>query len=165
MADWQNFYLQKMGSDGQGNPYDWQESVATWGIFCKEIPFKIMDKVKEPAKRSWYDEHGDDEYIPSEGLYVDSYSMKVEFGCKLITGDDANVYGITVNDVRVNVGNFLEWLRSAGMMKMYSSYTRIGRQNVRLVSINDKAWKSGDDEWLLFEVEFKVGDPVTDVSI
>jgi hypothetical protein len=165
MADWQNFYLQKMGSDGQGNPYDWQESVATWGIFCKEIPFKIMDKVKEPAKRSWYDEHGDDEYIPSEGLYVDSYSMKVEFGCKLITGDDANVYGITVDDVRVNVGNFLEWLRSAGMMKMYSSYTRIGRQNVRLVSINDKAWNSGDGEWLIFEVEFKVCDPVTDVSI
>ena len=53
------------------------------------------------------------------------------------------------------------------MMKMYSSYTRIGRQYVRLSSVDDKAtWKTDNgEEWLIFSVTFKVNDPVTDVTI
>lgn len=143
------------------------ESVARWGVWCKDIPFKIFDKVKEPAKRSWNDEHGDDEYISPSGLWLESYEIEVEFGCKKMTsvvGEEEVAY---VNDVRASVGSFLEYLRSSGMLKMYSSWTRTGRQEVRLVSVDDDAhWEpdEGDgQEFLVFKVRFKVNDPKTDV--
>ena len=52
-------------------------------------------------------------------------------------------------------------------MKLYSSYTRIGRQNVRLDSVSDNAtWKTDDEgEFLVFEVTFNVGDPKTDITL
>ena len=159
-----------MGTDGNNVAYPVCESVSTWGIWCKDIPFKLMEKVKEPAKRSWFDEHGDDEYIPAGGLYADAYTMKVEFGCKKTS---------TSTGVRERVGTFLSYLRTSGMLKMYSSYTRIGRQDVRFDSVSDSAkWESDvtvttsgntttytGDEFLIFEVTFKVNDPVTDVVL
>lgn len=167
MGNWNNFFLQKMGVDENYDPYHIYESVSTWGIFCREIPFKLFGSVKEPAKRSYYDEHGDDEYIPATGLKYDAYSMKVGLGCKKIAAE--NKYdSAAVNDVRVRVGAFLEYLRSAGMMKIYSSHTRIGRQNVRLESVSDDAkWDVDDegDEFLIFEVTLKVNDPNTDVNL
>ena len=158
MEKWRNFFLQRMGKDGNGNAYPVCESVATWGIWCKNIPFKLFDRVKAPAKRTWYDEHGDDEYIPKEGLYLEAYTMKVEFGCKKMS---------SVNDVRQNVGQFLAYLQSSGHMKLYSSHTRIGRQDVRLDSVSDNAtWKTdAEGEFLIFEVTLNVADPKTDITL
>lgn len=157
MEKWQNFFLQRMGTDDGSQPYPVCESVNEWGIFCKKIPFKIFDKVKEPASRSWHDEDGDDEYIPEDGLKLESYKMKVELACKK---------GGSIDDVRDNIGTFLNHLK-LGLFKLYSSYTRIGRQDVRLDSISDSAkWKSDENgEYLIFEVTFKVNDPVTDVVL
>lgn len=166
MEKWQNFFLQKMGEDAYGVSYPVCESVSSFGIYCKTIPFKLFEKVKEPAKRSYYDEHGDDEYIGAGGLRLEAYTIKVEFGCK--KQPTVNTAGtVAVADVRQKVGTFLEYLRESGMLKLYSSYTRVGRQYVRLESVPDNAkWKSeGDDEWLIFEVVFKVNDPVTDVVL
>ena len=83
--------------------------------------------------------------------------MKVELACKK---------GGSTDDVRNNIGTFLNHLK-LGLFKLYSSYTRIGRQNVRLDSISDSAkWKSDENgEYLIFEVTFKVNDPVTDVVL
>lgn len=157
MEKWQNFFLQRMGTDEESQPYPVCESVNEWGIFCKKIPFKIFDKVKEPALRSWHDEDGDDEYIPEDGLKLEAYKMKVELACKK---------GGSIDDVRDNIGTFLNYLK-LGLFKLYSSYTRIGRQDVRLDSISDSAkWKSDENgEYLIFEVTFKVNDPVTDVVL
>ena len=154
MERWQNFYLQSMNGSDQSV----YESTNKWGVWCKDIPFKIFDKVKAPAKRTWNDEDGDDEYIPSDGLFLEAYTMEVEFGCKKTS---------TITDVREKVGAFLEYLRVSGQMKMYSSYTRIGRQNVRLESVSDNAkWKSNDNvEFLIFKVVFKVNDPKTDITL
>lgn len=165
MEKWQNFFLQRMGMDELGSPYPVCESVAKFGIFCKDIPFKVLDKVKDPPKRSWHDEHGDDEYISHDGLMLEAYTMKVEFGCKKL--DAGTKFGITVDDVRNNVVAFIKFLREAGMMNLYSSYTRIGRQNVRLEQVSDSAkWKSDENgEFLIFEITFKVNDPVTDITL
>ena len=163
MADWRNFYIKKMGT---GNPT--KESVLDFGIWCKTIPFKIMEKVKQPPSRSWNDEHGTDEFIPSGGLMIDAYSMKVEFGCKKMKQlHDGSTNIPAVTDVRSKVATFIEFLRTSGMMMLYSSYTGIGRQNVRLESINDNAkWKNqGGEQWLIFEVVFKVNDPYTDITL
>ena len=121
MGKWNNFFLQRMGVNSNNAPYPVCESVATWGIFCKSIPFKVFDKAKAPAKRSWNDEDGDDEYIPSSGLFMEAYTMKVELACK--KGSDSMA---SVDNVRTNIGNFLAYLRQSGMMKLYSSHTRIG---------------------------------------
>lgn len=166
MSRWQNFFLQRMGTDEESQPYPVYESVSHFGIFCKEIPFKLFGNVKEPAKQSWYDEDGDDEYISDEGLRLESYSMKVEFGCKKVAGNDIAKYGTAVDDVRNKVGTFLNYLK-LGQFKLYSSYTRIGRQNVRLESVSDSAkWKSDNNtEYLIFEVTFKVNDPSTDITL
>lgn len=170
MEKWQNFYLQRMGSNPADNnaPYPVLESVSTWGMWCKNIPFKLFDKIKQPAKRTWLDEHGDDEYISSEGFYLEAYTIRVEFGCKLITdANDIAKYNISVDDVRQKVGQFLDFLRNSGEMKIYSSYTRIGRQKVRIDNVSDDAkWKSKDgQEYLTFNVTFKVNDPVTDITL
>lgn len=169
MAAWQNFYLQRMGTDGTGETYPMYESVARWGVWCKDIPFKIFEKVKEPAKRTWNDEHGDDEYISPEGLWLEAYEMEVEFGCKKMTTTVGGEEVAYVNDVRKAVGDFLEYLRQSGMMKLYSSWTRTGRQEVRLVSVSDDAhWEPSDNggqEFLVFKVRFKVNDPKTDVKL
>lgn len=158
MAKWNCFFLQRMGTSGNGGSYPVRESVGSFGIWCKSIPFQIFNKTKEPAKRTWYDEHGDDEYIPSDGLYLEAYTMKVEFGCKKMS---------SVSDVRQKVGEFLKYLRESGMMKLYCSHTRIGRQNVRLSSVSENAkWRSDEQgEFLVFEVTFKVNDPVTDITL
>ena len=153
-----------------------------WGVWCKDIPFKLWDKAKEPAKRSWNDEHGDDEYIPSTGLWLDAYEMTVEFGCKILDsaiGSSSDEEVAHVDDVRTAVGSFLEYLRQSGMMKMYSTHTRIGRQNVRFVSVSDDAhWETEvhyetingvrtevKEEFLIFKVTFKVNDPKTDITL
>lgn len=158
MSNWNNFLLQKMSASAS-TTHPMYESVSQWGVWCKSIPFKLFDKVKDPAKRVWFDEHGDDEYIPQGGLYLESYDMSVEFGCKKIDGE--------IDDVRVAVGNFLEYLRSSGYLMMYSRHTRIGRQMVRLVSVSDDAhWEQeydGGQEFLVFTVTLHVADPVTEI--
>ena len=168
MAKWRNFYLRKMGTDTNNLPYPTYESVSAWGVWCKDIPFKIYDKAKEPAKRSWPDEHGDEEFIPSGGLFMEAYTMKVEFGCKKMSQmHDGSTTISAVNDVRAKVGSFLQYLRQSGMLQMYSSHTRIGRQDVRFESCDDDAkWVVQDGvEFLVFEVTFKVNDPVTDITL
>lgn len=168
MAKWRNFYLQKMGVDGSSNPYPVYESVLQWGIWCKDIPFKLYEGVKEPANRKWYDEHGDDEFIPSDGLRMEAYTMEIEFGCKLMSGvSDGTTTMPTVTDVKEKVSAFLEYLRTSGAMKMYSSYTGIGRQQVRLDSVNDNGkWKNENgQQFLIFKVKLKVNDPITNVTL
>jgi hypothetical protein len=157
MENWQNFFLQKATIDVSSTEPCY-ESVSTWGVWCSEIPFKLIGEVRAPAKRTWPDEHGDDEYIPDEGLYLESYTMDVKLGCKK-TG--------TVSDVRENVGNFLTYLRTSGHLRLYSTYTRIGRQGVRLESVSDDAvWRSYDgEEFLVFTVTLRVVDPVTDITL
>lgn len=167
MHKWQNFYLQRMGTDTNGSAYPVCESVATWGVFCKDIPFILQDKMKEPAKRTWYDENGDDEFIPEGGLMAEAYTMEVELGCKKMSAGEAQkLSSASVDDVRQKVGQFVSYLRTSGMMKLYSSHTRTGRQNVRLSQLGKATWKSENgEEWLVFSVTLKVNDPVTDITL
>lgn len=163
MEKWRNFFLKRMGEDANGNPYPICESVATWGVWCKDIPFKLYEKVKDPAKRSWNDEDGDDEYIPKEGLFMESYTMKVDLCCKSQdVYNQSQLVRSAEEQVRINVKSFLDYLRDSGMLIVFSTYTGIGRQMVRLESVgNEATWKQGDDGWwfLIFDVTLKVNDP------
>ena len=47
-----------MQKEGDGNEV--KDSIADFGMYVSESPFKPCDSVKEPIKREWHDEHGDD---------------------------------------------------------------------------------------------------------
>lgn len=119
-----------------------------------ENPFKTCSDVKEPNKRTWNDEHGDDEYISKDGLYMASYENKVKFGFK------GQAYG-----ANEKLKAFLEYLRG-GMMKMYCEFNGIGRKNVRLKSVDPTLYRDvqGNEEILTLSITFKFNDPVTDIS-
>lgn len=132
------------------------ETIEDFGFYCMDIPFTMVNKMKEPASRTWYDEHGDDEYVPSDGLYASSYEMQIKFGYK---GDK---FGATQALMVL-----LAYLRSGGLMKMYCDYTGIGRQHVRFVSIDNDAELVRDEtgDLLVVKLTFKVNDPITDVEL
>ena len=48
-----------MQKEGDGNEV--KDSIADFGMYVSESPFKPCDSVKEPPKREWHDEHGDDD--------------------------------------------------------------------------------------------------------
>ena len=52
-------------------------------------------------------------------------------------------------------------------MKIYDEYNKIGRQHVRFKSLNDSAdlFRDDDGDILVFTVNFKVNDPVTDITL
>lgn len=149
MKGYFRIYLQKESDGAQV-----MDTIADFGMYCMENPFKTCGDVKEIAKRSWNDEHGDDEYIPSEGLYMASYENKIKFGFK---GD-----AYAANE---KLKSFLEYL-GGGMLKMYCEYNGIGRQHVRLKSVDQNLYREviGNVDILVLTITFKFNDPVTDIQ-
>lgn len=130
-----------------------------WGIVCKDFPFKLYGEAKELSSQDWMDEDGEDEYVPSE-LKIASYEMDVEF-----------VYKGDMNTANVKIKEFLDYLTGRGgtgaELQVYDTYTKIGRQKVRFVSIEDDIfWRQEEGgDVVVFVVKFKVNDPVTDITL
>ena len=135
-----------------------KETVADFDIYCADMPFKLFVEAKEPAKRDWLDEHGDDEYIPDGGLKMKAYTMDVKFCCK---GDKFSS--------NAKIQKFLRYLTgldgSGAEMKMYCTWTKIGRKGIRFDKLSDKAdlIRDEDGDVLVFTITFKVNDPITDI--
>lgn len=132
-----------------------KDTIADFGMYVSENPFKPCDAVKEPTKRNWHDEDGDDEYIAADGLKMASYENKVKF---LFKGD--------AFDATEKTKAFVDYLRMTGLMKMYCEFNQIGRQHVRLKSIDPELCRDvNDGDILTLSVTFKFNDPVTDITI
>ena len=135
------------------------DTLDSWGIVCKDFPFKMYGEAKELPSNDWKDEDGEDEYVPSV-LPIASYEMEVEFAYK---GD--------ANSANVKIRSFLDYLtgRDGGgaEMMVYDTYTMIGRQHVRLVSVSDDVFyrQESDGDVVVFAVTFKVNDPMTDIKL
>ncbi len=147
-------YIQKM-KEGAAV----KETVADFDIYCAEIPFRLFVEAKDPSKRDWMDEHGDDEYIPDSGLKLKAYTMDVKFCCK---GDKFSS--------NAKIQKFVEYLTgmdgSGAVMMMYCTWTKIGRRGIRFDKLNDKAElvRDGDGDTLVFTITFKVNDPVSNIT-
>ena len=147
-------YFKKMKSDALV-----VDTLDNWGIVCKEFPFKLYGEAKELPSHDWKDEDGDDEYIPSK-LPIASYEVEVEFAYKGVM-DSANA----------NIKGFLDYLTgrdgSGAELMVYDTYTKIGRQNVRFVSVGDDVFYRQEEggDVVVFSVTFKVNDPVTDITL
>ena len=134
------------------------ETVADFEMYCMDIPFIVFGEAKELPRNEWKDEHGDDEYIPSS-LYMEAYELTVRFA-----------YKGAQKSANAKINTFLNYLTGAdgsgAEMSMYSTYTQIGRRGIRFVKVEDDAElirdKNGDI--LMFDVTFKVNDPVTNIS-
>jgi len=133
-----------------------------WGIVCKEFPFKLYGEIKELPSQNWFDEHGAEEYIPSH-LYINAYDLSVEFAYKG-TRESANSA----------IRGFLDYLtgtdglNQGAELSVYDTYTKIGRQKVRLVSVEDELLIVRDashGDVFTFKVKFRVNDPITDITL
>lgn len=132
-----------------------KELGADFEFFEMESKFYGGGTVKDVPKRDWYDEDGDDEFVPDEQKYK-AFEMEVKFGYK---GD--------INTANAKLKALQDYL-NGGTMKVYDSYNRIGRQNVRFESISDDAElvrSDTDGDILVITVKLKVNDPVTEVEL
>lgn len=151
---YEKVYIQKIGT---GSPV--KETIADFDIYCADMPFKLFVEAKAPSKRDWFDEHGDDEYIPNGGLKLKAYTIDVRFCCK---GDK-----YSSNEKIKKFINYLTGLDGSGAeMKMYCTWTKIGRKGIRFDKLNDKAelLRDEDGDTLVFTITFKVNDPITDIT-
>lgn len=138
-----------------------KDSVRDFGMYCKDVPFTMFGEAKDVVSDNFTDEDGEDEYIPSV-LPMKAYTMEVTFAFKG-NRDSANKA----------LRSFVEYLtgrdkNSEGAeFDMYSTYTEIGRQKCRFVSISNDADLVREDGYdILFpKITFKVNDPVTDIVL
>lgn len=111
-------------NDLRNTSYMQYDTLEQWNCYVKSVPFNLFPKPKNISSQKWNDEDGDDEYIPTEIKY-EAYEMKIDF---VYLGTDANT----------DIYNFLNTI-TGKWLKIYDNYTGIGRQSVRLVSVEDKA--------------------------
>ena len=139
------------------------DTLDNWDIVCKDFPFKLYGDAKELPVRNWKDKDGDDEYIPSV-LPIEAYEMEVEFAYK---GD--------MNSANEKIREFLDYLTgrdgTGAEFSVYDTYTRIGRQHVRYVGVEEDVFFRGKKsstygyDVVVFVVKMKVNDPVTDITL
>ncbi len=152
------------------------DSFAQWGIVCQKVPFKAGGKTKELAKRVWYDEHGDDAYIPQK-LTFEGYDAEFEMAYK---GQElaTNPYNLSLAFAQIDA--FKKWLSgndtadgSSAELDIYSPYSTIGR-HCYLLEISDEepalqekeeAGNVYHENIVTFKVKFRVTDPMTNIVL
>ena len=135
------------------------DTLDNWNIVCKDFPFKLYGEAKELPSQDWHDKDGEDEYIPNE-LKIAAYEIDVEFA-----------YKGAIDSANIKIREFLDYLTGRGgtgaELMVYDTYTKIGRRNVRFVSVEDDVFYRQTDsgDVVVFVVTFKVNDPVTDITL
>lgn len=138
-----------------------KDSVRDFGMYCKDVPFTMFGEAKELVSDNFTDEDGEDEYIPSV-LPMKSYTMEVTFAFK---GDRDSANKALRSFVNYLTGR--DTNSEGAEFDMYSTYTEIGRQKCRFVSLSNDAELVREDGYdILFpKITFKVNDPVTDIKL
>ena len=152
-------------------------SFTQWGIVCAKVPFDVGGKTKEPAKREWPDEHGEDAYLPTK-LMMQAYDAEFEMAYK---GKElaSNPFDLSLAESQIKA--FKKWLTgndnvngSGSELKIYSPYSTIGRQKCYLLEIDDEephlqtvqdAGNVYNENVVTFKVTFRVTDPMTDIEL
>ena len=157
ISDYRPFYIQFDG----GNAIDIKD---TFKVIVKTHDYPMSMKVKDPYKNQWYDEHGDDEYIGQDGLFVEAFTFKME--CVMFA--KAGSTDVAIEELRAGISAFQRKLLS-GSFKTYDSWTGFGFRSVRLSEFpmpGTGAYdvKSGMTR-VIFTVTLKVNDPVTHMTL
>lgn len=130
-----------------------------WGLRVEELPLVLRGSAKELYKNTWYDEDGDEEYVPDE-LPMESYELELTLG--------------TYNGVE-KVIDFIDYLRLGGEFMMYFPDREFGVRDVRYKNtgtdafrFNHKARVNGADTELtliIFKVTVVVNAPTSSVTL
>lgn len=152
-------------------------SFTQWGIVCAKVPFKVGGETKELATNDWFDEQGEDTYIPSK-LMFKAYDVEFELAYK---GQElaSNPFDLDLAFTQINA--FKRWLSgndttsgSGAELKIYSPYSTIGRQKcyLREISGEDPHVQTKQERGNLyhenvvtFKVKFRVTDPMTNITL
>lgn len=156
---------------GDSAPVDTFE---TYGIACRQVPFRFIGDTKELPKRDWFDEHGEDTFIP-DSLKFKSYELELEFA---YMGQELATNPFNLSLAKTNISSFIKWLtgndgngNTGATLKIYSPYTSIGRQGCYLLSISDEdpylmlkeeAGNLYNENVVTFKARFNVTDPVSE---
>lgn len=138
------------------------DTLASYNVACQEFPFKILPETKELPKRDWFDEHGEDIYVPTDGLKFKAYDLEVKF-----------LYVGTEQSMPTDLKNFIKFLygrndNGAPLLAVYDEYTTIGRRGIYVLSVDNDLYFYNDasiEAIASFKVKFRVTDPVTDVTL
>ena len=133
----------------------------TFGIVCRDFPFKIYGEAKQLPSISWHDSHGNDEYVPPS-LYIDAYDLQIDFAYKGPRDSANHAIRSFLNYITGNDG-----LNQGAELMVYDTYTRIGRQKVRYVSVAEEMTVRNDHDGdvFTFSVTFRINDPTTDITL
>lgn len=168
--NYKKFLIQQQTYSGSqytnvGQVVDTQEK---FRVACQEFPFKKQPEIKEPPKRDWFDEDGDDVYIPTDGVKFKAYDLEATF-----------IYVGSKSTIREDISNFIDFLygrkdsdgnKMTGgvMLSIYDEYTETGRRGVITINMNNTLYRNADydpDAIATFKVKFRVTDPVTDITL
>ena len=158
----------KRGSEAAKN------SFTEWGIACANVPFKAGGKTKELPKRNWYDEQGEDTYLPKK-LMFEAYDAEFEVACVV----PENAWNLSAGFSRIDT--FKKWLSgndtqngSGASMQIYSPFSGIGRKDCYLLEISDEephlqlkeqAGNVYNENVLTFKIKLRVTDPMTNITL
>ncbi len=130
-----------------------------WGLRVEELPLIIRSDAKELYKNTWYDEDGDEEYVPDE-LPLGSYDLELTLGT--YKGIDAVV-------------DFIDYLRLGGEFMMYFPDRESGIRDARYKSTSTDAFRfkhkarvnGADTEQtlIIFKVSVVVNAPTSKVTL
>jgi len=138
------------------------DTLEQFHVACQEFPYKHLSEVKELAKNDWFDEDGEDVYIPSSGLKFKAYDLEAKL---LYVGNE----GSMTDDLRSFI-DFLYGRNTNGNpeLSIYDEFTKTGRQKVYVQSVDNELITYDDvntDVIAQFKVKFRVTDPVTNVVL
>lgn len=166
MIEYVKTYIQKASvtnSDGLViRTYPVKETIEDFGIYCKDIPFKMYGEAKDFSKTDFHDEDGVECYFPAV-LKMKDYEIEIEFA-----------YKGAKNSANAAIKNFLDYLTgkdgTGTSLSIYNTYTRIGRQHIRFLSIDDEVtfyrdYQGTDEDLLIFKIKFNVCDPTTEITL
>ena len=160
IRDYKPFYIQV------GTAQTATDIKDTYKVVVKTHDYPSYRKPKEPYKNDWKDEHGDDEYLAQ--MFYEAFTFKAEC-VMLASGSTARA------DLKAGVLAFQNAL--SGEFKVYDSWTGFGFQHVRLSQFPIPTDGNYDvfetrigntiQEYarVIFTVEFKVNDPVTQMKL
>ena len=152
ISGYKPFYIQKGDTC-----YD---TKTEWGFIAKSNPYPALPEPKEPYANKLKDEHGDDEY--TNHIYYESFTFDVQFYTR--TQDTVNNGSVTetaAETIRAKLKAFFDIVKE-GNLKVFDSYTALGRQKVRYGGYKEeKFYSRGDMAKCIFTITFKVNDPIT----
>lgn len=130
-----------------------------FNIVCLELPPLHATETQDVSSQEWFGEDGEDVYLPST-LSLKAFDWSAKLGCKASSASAVNNYINTfVKALKGGVG------RGNAMMKIYSAFLDMGRQNIYFKNIKDiDLFVDGEGASdAMFTITFRVTDPVTEI--